>query len=456
MHLRKDRSLDQLAQVGNVAQFVSFAPDGNGALKQTYSRVANHIANHDFVNVIEAIEALLAAAPDGTVNVRSYAPDSPRSREFAYGIGTVPEAVATVKRLAGEGLHVIVNETVDINDGGVSGVVQAGVMEFAPEDTPRCVEKPGVASLPVKMGADLLELVFGFRPELGDATGRVEFSIHPKPRGWKSTRTLLWEQEDVPEASAVANLAWPNRFSRHIGDKTYGLLMAHLIGLPVPETLAICRKIAPFRFGQPTGGLETWIRTSPREQEPGLFTTHKGWLDPFELMMREDSTGERLATVLSQQSVPARHSGAAVMGVDNVLFTEGVAGEGDTFMLGQRHGELLPDQVLRDVAERNAQAEAVFGPVRMEWVHDGTTAWIVQLHRGGTTSAAANIVPGDREHWIEFDITSGLEALRRLLNDVDDNTGLIIVGQVGMTSHVADLVRKSGVPTRIRPVADAD
>jgi hypothetical protein len=450
MHLRKDRSLDELARLGNVAQFVSFAPDEAGSLEQTYSRVARHDANHRFESIEAAAEALLAAAPDGTVNIRSYAPDSPRSREFVYGLGKATEVVATVQRLGAEGLHVIVNETVDINDGGVSGVIQGGVIEFAPEDTPRCVEKPGVASLPLEMGLRLLEIVYGFRPELANAKGRIEFSIHPKPRGWKSTRTLLWEREDVAEDANTPGLAWPNRFSRHIGDKAYGLLMAHLADLPVPDTLAITRKVAPFRFGHATGGFETWIRTCPREQEPGLFTTHKGWLDPFELMMREDSTGGRIASVLSQQSVPAQYSGAAITGIDNVLFTEGVAGEGDMFMLGRRRCEELPDIVLRDVAERNAQAEAVFGPVRMEWVHDGTMAWIVQLHRGGTNSAASVLVPGERERWIDFDISTGLESLRALLAGIGPDVGVVISGEVGMTSHVADLVRKAGVPTRIK------
>ncbi|NIJ28175.1 hypothetical protein FHT00_000103 [Sphingomonas insulae] len=456
MHFRKDRSLDELARVGNVAQFVSFAPEADVPPSQTYSRVAGYDENHKFASVSDAAVALLEAAPDRKVNVRSYAPESPRSREFVYGLERVEDVLANVKRLTREGLHVIVNETVDIEDGGVSGVVQSGVIEFAPDDTPRCVEKPGVASLPLDLGLRLLETVYGFRPELGTGSGRTEFSLHPKPRGWKQSRTLLWEYEEGEKDEAMPTMVWPNRFSRHVGDKTYGLLMAHLMGLPVPDTLAICRRLAPFRFGKKTGGRETWIRTCPKEPEPGLFTTHKGWLDPFRLMMEEDPTGERISAVLAQQAVDAQFSGAAVAGADGTLFIEGIAGEGDVFMLGRRAQEHLPDVIRRDVVARNNQAVSLFGPVRLEWVHDGSTAWIVQMHRGNTVSEATAIVPGERDTWVEFEISSGLEALRAFLPTIDAATGLIIVGEVGMTSHVADLVRKAGVPTRVRSARAMD
>ena len=57
-------------------------------------------------------------------------------------------ATSVLKRFSSQGLHTIVNETVDVNDGGVSGVLMHNVLEYSPDDTPRCVEKPGVASLP--------------------------------------------------------------------------------------------------------------------------------------------------------------------------------------------------------------------------------------------------------------------------------------------------------------------
>src|SRR5882757_8980458 len=168
MSFRKDRSLDELARVGNVAQFVSFAPGGDHATQQ-FSRVAGYEPNHVFATNYEAIASLLSSSPDGTINLRSFTPDSPSSRDFQYGIADADEAHAIAERLSSDGLFVIANETVDVSDGGVSGVIQGDVIEFAPDDTPRCVEKEGAASLPIRWGLVLLNSVYGFRPEVVDA-----------------------------------------------------------------------------------------------------------------------------------------------------------------------------------------------------------------------------------------------------------------------------------------------
>lgn len=454
MNHEKDRSLDWLANFGNVAQFVSFVP-GEETLRQTYCRISGYEANHPFATVREAITALLAAAPDGTVNIRSYAPDSPRSREFVYAIDTVDAALENLDRLATEGLHLIVNETVDVADGGVSGVAQGDVIEFAPDDTPRCVEKPGTVSLPLEWGLDLLSTVYGFRPALAPANARIEFSVHPKPRGWKRSHTLLWEREETPEQPAQAATSWPNRFSRHLGDKVYGLIMAHILGAHVPETLVINRRVAPFRFGRPTNSDEVWIRTSPNEQEPGLFTTRKGWTDPFRLMAEEDPKNERIASVLAQSAIPAIYSGAAVEDANGDLFVEGVAGEGDLFMLGRSARQDLPKKIVADVEDAVRHLRRALGPVRIEWVHDGTIAWIVQMHSGAATGTAHVLVPGTPARWTAFDVNDGLEALRALLRSIDPNDGIELLGNVGMTSHIADLVRKAGVPARIAATATA-
>lgn len=449
MYHRKDASLDILAQSGNVAQFVSYEPTASGTLRQTFSRVLGHEPNHPFSGVEDAIASLLQQASDGSVNVRSFAPDSPRSHEFIYGLTSMSDAAEAVHRLSAGGLHVIINETIDISDGGVSGVVQGDVIEFAPDDTPRCVEKPGVASLPLDMGLELLELVYGFRPDLPRTNGRVEFSIHPKPRGWLADHTLLWELEETPSGVALPHLNWPNRFSRHIGDKAYGLAMAHLSGFAVPSTEVIARRIAPFRFGQTTGSREIWLRTAPSEQEPGLFTTRKGWIDPFALLAREDPNQSRISSILAQNAVRAAHSGAALVDGDGRIVVEGVAGEGDAFMLGNATMTDLPEPVVADVAKLIERLMDRFGPTRIEWVHDGTKAWIVQMHMGGTASVPAMLVPGERENWVDFPIEGGLEALRRLLTTLEDDTGVRLLGRIGMTSHIADLARKSGVPTRV-------
>lgn len=378
LDVRKDASLDALARSGNVAQFVSFSPVGADGLRQEFCRITGYPANHRFPDATAAIAALLGKAPEGTVNVRSYEPGNPRSRDFVYGLATLDAVMTTVRRLRSGGLHLIVNETVDVKDGGVSGVMMGRTMEFSPDDTPRCVEKPGLASLPIEWGMELLQTVYGFRPELPSTGGRLEFSIHPRVRGWKSGHTLAWEYEGTASETVVeATRTWPNNFSRMIGDKAFGLLMAELAGLTVPKTLVFARRIAPFFFGAATGSSEIWIRTCPHEPEPGLYTTRKGWCDPFALLAAEDPDGAGIASVLAQSAIPAVHSGAALLSSAGELVVEGRAGEGDGLMMGRDLPEPLPEGVLSDVAAAYALAAAKLGPVRFEWVHDGARLWVV-------------------------------------------------------------------------------
>src|SRR5439155_1795669 len=127
------------------------------------------------------------------------------------------------------------------------------------------------------------------------------------------THTVLWEEELTNPVELAPVVAWPNRFSRFVGDKTYGLLVADAVGLAVPRTTVITRRIAPFAFGTPTGTSETWIRTAPVEQVPGRFTTRHGWIDPFDLLQREDPAGTAIAAVLAQKGVEPSFSGAAAM-----------------------------------------------------------------------------------------------------------------------------------------------
>src|SRR5215813_7130488 len=120
MSLRKDRSLDELARIGNVAQFVSYSPDAQGP-RQQYCRVAGYEPNHGFDSVRTGLSSLIERSPEGTINLRSFTPDNPRSRDFHYGVASVDDAQSLVERMSGDGLFVIANETVDVSDGGVSG-----------------------------------------------------------------------------------------------------------------------------------------------------------------------------------------------------------------------------------------------------------------------------------------------------------------------------------------------
>ncbi len=443
----KDAILDRLARRSNVAQFVSFDP----RLRQRYAWIRGYPPNHRFGSVKTAIEAILAVSPEESVNIRSFEPDNPKSREFIYGQKSAESVAVQLRRLADEGLYTIVNETIDVHDGGVSGVTYGNVIEFAPGDTPRCVEKPGTASLPRTLGLRLFQTVYGFKLSLPDRPVlRVEFSLHPLRRGYRYDHTIIWEIEEPGLAPTGTDVSWPNRFSRVVGDKAYGLLIAHLIGLKVPRTLVIPRTLAPFSFGTDTGLAEFWIRTCPTEQVPGRFTTRRGWLDPFRLMKDEDPTGETIASILSQQGVGASFSGALIAQADNEPLLEGVAGYGDEFMVGRRAPEALPKEVMRDVLATYGRASKRLGPVRFEWVYDGKRTWVVQLHRGVSSTTGRTIFPGKAIRYHYFEVGDGIDALRELISKVKGTEeGIVLLGRIGVTSHFGDLLRRAKIPSRV-------
>jgi hypothetical protein len=70
------------------------------------------------------------------------------------------------------------------------------------------------------------------------------------------------------DPAPAASSRWPNKFSRLIGDKAFGLLMADRMGVPVPRTLVIPRRVAPFAFGRETGSTEVWTPRAPLSRIP--------------------------------------------------------------------------------------------------------------------------------------------------------------------------------------------
>lgn len=446
---RKDVSLDRLADRFNVAQFVSFAPSPKGPVQQ-FSRLADASPNSRFASPADAVRALFQKSAEGSVNVRSFDEERPQSREFIYGLQTTDDVLAALARLSAEGLFTIANETIDVSDGGVSGVAMGEIVEFGPDTTPRGVEKSGFATLPRDWAKTVFSAVYGASPDFDFAArSRIEFSLHPKARGYRQTPVLYWELGEAEAFPArLADARWPNDFSRMIGDKAYGLLVAHAAGMLVPRTTVIGRRVAPFTFGEPTGSNEIWLRTCPTEQQPGKFSTFRGWKDPFLLMSQEDSEHKAVASVISQSGIPAAWSGAAIEVADGSVVIEGVKGTGDKLMLGAAQPADLPPHVRTAVLALHRLLRDRVGDVRFEWVFDGHKAWLVQLHRGGTGSSASVVVPGDASDWVTFRTADGLEVLRKLVHDLPAGAGIVIDGPVGLTSHIADLVRKAGIPTR--------
>lgn len=448
----KDAVLDRLAHEANVAQFVSFAP----TLQQRFARVAGFEPNHVFPDPHSAIVALLSTSPERSVNVRSYDPERPEDHPFFYGITDPVGVLGKLDELSSQGLYTIVNETVDVNDGGVSGVaLGSDIVEFAPGLTPRDVQKRAeAASLPRDLALRMLRTVYGFQPALDyPSNRRVEFSIHPVRRGVRNDHTIVWEMSTLVRSSPPARLRWPNLFSRLIGDKAYGLLVAHLLGLPVPHTLVIPRKLAPFRFGRGTRTGETWLRTCPTEQQPGQFTTTPHWTDPFELLKHEDPDGRAIASVLAQEGVAAEFSGALLTTNSDAPLIEGVEGRGDSFMLGEQSPNELPVSVRNSVLRLYRKARRALGPVRMEWAHDRQRTWILQCHVGQSVSGPDVIVPGTVGRYHRFDVRQGIDALRRLVDDVrGTEDGIVLVGAVGITSHFGDILRRAEIPSLLERV----
>jgi hypothetical protein len=452
----KDELLSRLAAEANVAQFISFGPGPD--LPQRHAWVRGHPPGHRFPGPAVAVDALLAAAPAGSVNVRSFRAGAAKGGPFTYGLARRDDVLAVLRSRAGDGLHTIANETVDVDDGGVSGVALGGLVEFAPGDTPRAVERPGTVALGHHVALRLLASVYGFRPDLAAAPGeRVEFSIHPLVAGFRRAHTILWEREPAGPVALDRRLVWPNAFSRLLGDKAFGLLVADLHGLPVPATTVVGRRVAPFAFGRPTGGGEPWLRTCPAEPVPGRFLTRRGWSDPFALLAAEDPDGTQLAAVLAQEGVRARWSGAAMPGAAGGLLVEGVEGFGDDFMLARAAPAPLPARVTNEVRRLGAGAAAALGPVRFEWAHDGDQAWVLQLHQATVAASATTISPGTPARWHRFDPAQGLDRLRDLIARLPAGEGVELTGEVGVTSHAGDLLRRAAIPARLAgPVAGRD
>jgi hypothetical protein len=456
----KDQILDNVAWTGNVAQFVSFRPTNNSQFKQKFCRISGFSPNHQFLSPKIAIEKLLEKAIDGTVNIRSYKPNISKGLPFKYGISNVQDVLDILNDFSDRGLFTIVNETIDINDGGVSGVLIDDLIEFSPGDTPKCVDKPGICRLNRENGIEILNIVYGFRPKISISPEfRVEFSIHPKRRGYLREHTIIWELEHVGKINNAFEITWPNNFSKFLGDKIFGLLIADSFNIPVPKTFVISKNVAPFSFGQNTGTNEVWIRTCPEEPEPGYYPTEFGWTDPFKLMDESIKKNDKrkiyspIMSIISQESVEPLWSGALISQKDNESpIIEGSEGKGDKFMIGENKN-ILPNNVVNAVKKLYKNIFKKIGHISLEWVYDGKQAWCVQLHKKSTNFGSDVIYSNSKNKidYIEYKVSDGLNGLRELINSLKFKAeGILLVGDVGITSHFGDLLRKSKIPSKIK------
>ena len=461
----KDEKLNLLItnEIANIAQYVSFEP--NSSLKTRFIHINNFKYDKDLTNR-DVIEKLILSAPSKAVNIRSFSKETMKGNRLIFnkGIDDIDEILNIVKENSLVNKYSIINENIDINDSGVSGVVLGDVIEFSPEDTPKCVEKYGVCSLPREIGFNILRNVYGFSPDIKfDPNYRIEFSIHPSRQGVKKQHTIVWEYEYYEKVDYQRKISWPNNFSRYIGDKVFGLLIANSLGIMVPKTTVISRKIAPFSFGVTTGLNEKWIRTCPVKKEPGKFYTGSIWIDPFELMVNEEAKGSsdiNIASIISQDAVESIYSGASfVTEHEKNDLIEGVSGKGDKFMVGEQNKGELPTEVISAVKNLNNHLRSYhkeLGYVSIEWVYDGTKVWLVQLNQLKDEKKYNNserniIVHGSPSHYEKVLVRDGLDSLREKINIIkDENIGIELIGNVGVTSHFGDLLRLSNIPSILK------
>ena len=461
----KDEKLDYLItnKFANIAQFVSFEPNSN--LKTRFIHI-NNLDNSDALSNRKVIEKLILSAPSKAVNIRSFSKNAMKGNKLVFnkGIDDIDEIWKTIKENSLENRYSIINENIDINDCGVSGVVLGDVIEFSPEDTPKCVEKEGICSLPREIGLKILQNVYGFSPDINfNSNYRIEFSIHPNRQGVRKQHTIIWEYEYYEKVDYQRKISWPNNFSRFIGDKVFGLLIADSLGIMIPKTTVISRKVAPFTFGIETGLNEKWIRTCPIKKEPGKFYTGASWIDPFKLMVEEEAKGSNeinIASIISQDAVEALYSGAAfVTEYEKDDLIEGVPGNGDKFMVGGQNKSELPTKVIEAVKTLNNKIRSYhkeLGDVSIEWVYDGNFVWLVQLNQlkgenKYNNSESNIIVHGSPSHYEKVFVKNGLDSLRSKIDLLKDkNIGIELIGNIGVTSHFGDLLRLSNIPSMLK------
>lgn len=456
LHL-KDEVMHQLVKDGvNVAQFVSFAP--SGAMR--YACVRGHDGHG--LGFEGGVRAVYSTGVD-MINIRTFKPEKPDGNPFflgsEHGFSDPCVAAEKIAEMCRAGYHVIVNEYIDPSDGGFSGVAMGNVVEFAACDVPRCVERETdvpCAALSRSLTRRLVyegyqfNLVFPF-----DTLHRIEFSVHPNPVGYFGEKMVIWQAEPMKLGEWRSHPVpyWPNRFSTHFGDKAWGLLMAYLHDFPVPHTEVDGRVVPPFRFGTDLRSKEGWwTRTCPRVQEPGRFPTLRGYHDPFKIMTEWDPDGSRIASMINQHGVAASYSGATITSSSDSPIIEGRAGRGDKFMTGQVSATILPRIVHSAVTALWCELRETFGVVRFEWAYDSSAReiWVLQLHGGGSPTIGDTIYPGEVLEWRDFKVPGDLEELRELSKQaMQQGFGIRLLGNVGLTSHPCDILRRDKVTSRL-------
>jgi hypothetical protein len=64
-------------------------------------------------------------------------------------------------------------------------------------------------------------------------------------------------------------------------------------------------------------------------------------------------------------------------------------------------------------------------------------------------ASATSVYPGVPSRWHRFDPSLGLQRLRDLIASVGRDEGIEVTGDVGVSSHAGDLLRRAAIPSRL-------
>jgi hypothetical protein len=180
----------------------------------------------------------------------------------------------------------------------------------------------------------------------------------------------------------------------------------------------------------------------------GVLYTILNPFKEFTVLTIEDPKGTRVPSVLIQNEVTAKYSGALLTDANGEPIIEGVPGRGDLLMVGTLAPVKLPTDLSRKLRDLHCRMHEDFGSIRREWVYDGDRVWILQLQQEAPKSAGSVIVDGNHE--VTFRTDAGLEELRALTQRLyGTDASIRLVGNIGITSHMADILRRANVPSRL-------
>jgi hypothetical protein len=456
--LPRDTRVAQLRNNHNVAQFISFNDDLTARIC-VLRKASSSTSNPEML-----LSALFEGALNQRVNVRIFKPATSTGAALFINVNSVEGVIAILTAQRAIGGYSIVSETIDVDDGGVAGVLYGDVVEFTQGSTPKFVDQQRSGIFPQmrrEAAERMLRTVYGsdvnfsrFAPD-----ERVEFSTHPGDCGTQPGKFLIWDCYQVtPQKQVIPRLIWPNSFSEWMGDKCFGLLAAWSSGFLVPKVVAFLHPLLSrdddgsnprwtppngLLFGDETDSAGTWTRTCPIRPVPGRYPTYNFRSDPLELMLRIDPEGEVIRSCLVQQDVGAEYSGAAQMWHDGVRI-EGVKGQGARLMKGTQSPQQLPTFVEQSIQKLSEDIKSVYGLCRFEWAWQNHRAWLLQINQIQGQSQSMTALGTIRQGYLKFDPDLGLAELDRIISLAKlQDRDVLVTKQVGLTSHVCELLNQS-------------